>query len=316
MNSEKKTPATTGKKVTAGHDHGFTLRKSFTVLPWSLAAIATVAALVLGLVVIQQSNRPAVAAGEEAEITRPLTVHYEPAMAGEESLVEFVAEEIAPDYGVEIEAVGIADGVQANRSVAEGQIDATIFEHQWYMKQVAEGNDLDLSTTVEIYQWAFGLYSTRYDSVEDLPDGATVAVPTDLANQGQALWLLEREGFIGLDPDIEPRTAQLKDVVENPRRLDFTEIDLLSMARTLDSVDAALGYTNLFDAGKIGRDKGILFPDPPRTYAAWLIVGTEFKDTPETRKLVEVFSDPRFEEYLETTDNPLVAGVLTPVSEQ
>ncbi|MGM7669722.1 MetQ/NlpA family ABC transporter substrate-binding protein [Microbacterium sp. A93] len=316
MNPEKKAPATTGEHTTAGHDHGFTLRKSRSVLPWSLAAIATVVALALGLVVIQQSNRPAVAAGGEAEITRPLKVHYEPAMAGEESLVEFVAEEIAPDYGVEIEAVGIADAVQANRAVAEGQVDATIFEHQWYMKQVAEGNDFDLSTTVEIYQWAFGLYSTRYDAVEDLPDGATVAVPTDLANQGQALWLLEREGLIGLDSDIEPRTAQLKDVVENPRRFDFTEIDLLSMARTLDSVDAALGYTNIFDAGKIGRDQGILFPDPPRTYASWLIVGTDFKDTPETRKLVEVFSDPRFEEYLKTTDNPLVAGVLTPVSEQ
>ena len=166
-------------------------------------------------------------------------------------------------------------------------------------------------------EWA-DYYKANVEFFDDLgsPDGATVAVPTDLANQGQALWLLEREGLIGLDPDIEPRTAQLKDVVENPRRFDFTEIDLLSMARTLDSVDAALGYTNIFDADKIGRDKGILFPDPPRTYASWLIVGTEFKDTPETRKLVEVFSDPRFEEYLETTDNPLVAGVLTPVSEQ
>jgi D-methionine transport system substrate-binding protein len=302
-------------RTEAAHDHGFTLRKTGTALPWSIAAIATVIALALGVVVIQQSNRPAAAAGGgEAEITRPLRVHYEPAMAGEESLVKFAAEEIAPDYGVEIEAVGIADSVQANRAVAEGQVDGTIFEHQWYMKQVAEGNNFDLSTTIELYQWAFGLYSTRYDNVEELPDGATVAVPTDLANQGQALWLLEREGLIGLDPDIEPRTAKLKDVVENPHQFEFTEIDLLSMARTLDSVDAALGYTNIFDAGKIGRDKGILFPDPPRTYASWLIVGTEFKDTPETRKLVEIFSDPRFEEYLKTTEDPLVAGVLTPVS--
>lgn len=311
--SKKSTPA----RSEAVHDHGFTLRRTSNTLPWSLAVMATVVALALGLVVVQQSNRPAIASdGGEAEITRPLKVHFEPAMAGEESLVEFVADEIAPDYGVEIEAVGIANSVQANRAVHEGQVDATIFEHQWYMKQVAEGNGFDLSTTVEIYQWAFGLYSTRYDSVEELPDGATVAVPTDLANQGQALWLLEREGLIGLDAEIEPRTATLKDVVENPRGFELTEIDLLSMARTLDSVDAALGYTNIFDAGKIGRDKGILFPDPPRTYASWLIVGTQFKDTPETRKLVEIFSDPRFEEYLETTDNPLVAGVLTPVSEE
>ncbi|QCU79047.1 metal ABC transporter substrate-binding protein [Citricoccus sp. SGAir0253] len=300
----------------AEHAHGFTLRRQRAALPWSIAALATVIALVLGIVVIQQSNRPAVAASGAAtsEVTGPLRVHYEPAMAGEEKILDFVAEEIAPDHGVEIEAVGIEDSVQSNRAVAEGSIHATIFEHQWYMKQVADANGFELTPTIELYQWAFGLYSTRYDSVEELPDGATLAVPTDLANQGQALWLLDREGLITLDPDIEPRTAKLKDVVDNPRGFEFTEIDLLSMARTLDSVDVAIGYTNLFDAGKVGRDKGILFPDPPRTFASRLIVGTQFADTPETQKLIEVFSDPRLEEYLKTTDDPLVAGVLTPVS--
>lgn len=297
------------------HDHGFTLRRRTDRLPWAIATIASIVALVLGVVVLRGLSPAAASSSASGEVSRPLRVHYEPAMAGEERVLEYVANEIAPLHGVEIEPVAIEDSVQANRAVATGEVDATIFEHQWYMKQVADGNGFDLTPTTELYQWAFGLYSSRYQSLDEIPSGAVVAVPTDLANQGQALWLLQREGLIELDPAIEPRTARLKDVVANPRGFDFKEIDLLTMPRTLDSVDLAIGYTNLFDAGKVSRDKGILFPEPPRSFASRLVVATGAVDSAATRKLQEVFEDPKFKEYLEQTEDPLVAGVLTPVSE-
>jgi len=297
-----------------GHDHGFTLRKQSAALPWSIAAIATAAALVLALLLVQQQGQPSAAAASGA-VSSPVKVHFEPAMAGEEKILEYVAENIAPDYGIEIEAVGLQDPVQANRAVAEGQFHATIFEHQWYMKQSADANDLALTPTVELYQWGFGLYSTRYPSVDKLPQGAVLLIPNDAANQGQALWLLQREGLLKLDPKIEPRTAKIKDVVSNPHGFEIKEADLLAMPRMLDSVDVAIGYVSQFDAGKVGRDKGILFPAPPKTFASRLVIGTEFLETAESKKLIEVFFDPRLGEYLRTTDDPLVKEVLTPVSE-
>ena len=298
----------------SSHDHGFTLRKQSTVLPWGIAAIAAVVALVLGLLLVQQQSRPASAAAAGGEVTSPLKVHFEPAMAGEEKILKFVAEEIAPDYGVEIEAVGLQDPVQANRAVAEGQFHATIFEHQWYMQQSADASGVELTPTVELFQWGFGLYSTRYESVESLPRGAVLLLPNDAANQGQALWLLQREGLLELDPAVEPRTAKIRDVTGNPRGFTLKEADLLAMPRMLDSVDVAIGYVSQFDAGKIGRDKGILFPAAPKTFASRLVIGTEFKDSAESKKLIEIFSDPRLEEYLSTTEDPLVKDVLTPVS--
>ncbi|WP_404288821.1 MetQ/NlpA family ABC transporter substrate-binding protein [Glutamicibacter arilaitensis] len=295
-----------------GHDHGFTLRKNTTKLPWTIAVVAAIFALVLGALLVQQKSAPALALNETSKTS--FKVHFEPAMAGEEKILKFVAESIAPDYGVEIEPIGLQDPIQANRAVAEGQFDATIFEHEWYMQQSAEAAGVELTPTVELYQWGFGLYSTRYGSVEDLPTGSTLLLPNDVANQGQALWLLEREGLLGLDPDIEPRTAKMADVVDNPRGFELKEADLLAMPRMLDDVDAAIGYVSQFDAGKIDRDKGILFPEPPRTFASKLIFGTEFSKTPDAAKLIEVFSDPRLQEYLKNTDDPLVKGVLTPVS--
>ncbi|OUY06616.1 MetQ/NlpA family ABC transporter substrate-binding protein [Acinetobacter populi] len=243
-----------------------------------------------------------------------LKVHFEPAMAGEQRIIEFVSQNIAPDYGIKIEAVGLQDPVQANRAVNDGQYAGTIYQHQWWLKQVVDANDFKLTPTVEVFQWAFGIYSDRYKNFADLPNGATIIVPNDGANQGQALWLLQRIGAIGLNPAIEPRVAKLRDIQDNPKNFIFKELDLLSLPRVLDSVDAAIGYVLQFDAGKVPRSKGILFPPAPKTFASRLVVATEHLKNPQIIKLQQAFADPRLDEYLRTTNDPLVKNVLTPVS--
>lgn len=89
-----------------------------------------------------------------------LKIHYEPAMAGEQRIIEYINQHIAPDYGLKLEAVGVQDPVQADRAVAEGQYAGTIYQHQWWLKQVVDANGFALSTTVPVFQWAFGIYST------------------------------------------------------------------------------------------------------------------------------------------------------------
>lgn len=252
--------------------------------------------------------------GQQVVFGDTLKVHFEPAMAGEEKLIRYAAEKIAPDYGLKLEAVPLQDSVQANRAVAEGQYAATIHQHQWWLKQVVDANGFALTPSEPIFQWAFGVYSDRYKSVAELPRGAVVVVPNDGANQGQALWLLQRAGLIGLDGAVEPRTAKLRDIKDNPHGFEFKEMDLLSLPRVLDSVDAAVGYVLQFDAGKVPRSKGILFPPAPRTFASQLVIGTPYLGDPQIDKLKKVFADPRVAAYLKATEDPQVQGVLTPVS--
>lgn len=283
--------------------------KKKSKLPYILGAVVLVAVIAV-FAFSQKKDAPT----SESGFGEVLKVHYEPSMIGEKHLIEYANTHIAPDYGIQLEAVGVPDPVQSNRSVNDGEFAGTIYQHQWWLKQVSDANGFELTPTTEVFQWAFGIYSDRYKNISDIPKGATFAVPSDLANQGQALWLLQREGFITLDPSIEPRTAKLKDIKENPRGFKFIEIELLSMARALDSVDAAIGYVAQFDAGKIPRSKGLLFPAAPRTFASRLVVATKSQNDPAIQKLQQVFSDPRIEEYLKTTDNLNVQGVLTPVS--
>jgi D-methionine transport system substrate-binding protein len=276
--------------------------------PWIASAVVLVVVVAGAIAYVNHRANAAVQFGDT------LKVHYEPAMAGEQKLIEYVSEHVAPDYGIKLEAVGLQDPAQADAAVANGTYAGTIYQHQWWLKQVVDANGFKLTSTEPVFQWSFGLYSDRYKNIKDVPDGATFIVPNDGANQGQALWLLQREGLIGLDKQVEPRVAKLRDITDNPHHYVFKEIDLLSMPRVLDSVDVAIGYTSQFDAGKIPRSKGILFPPAPRTFASQLVIGTQYLDNPQIIKLQKAFADPRVRQYLETTDDPLVRGVLSPVS--
>ena len=284
----------------------FELKKKKT-WPWQVAIVAIVLIAGLGWYFTAQ-QRHSVTFGTT------LKVHFEPAMAGEQRLIEYVAQNIAPDYGIKLEAVGLQDPVQADRAVAEGQYAATLYQHQWWLKQVVDANKFELTSTLPVFQWAFGIYSDRYKTIADLPQGAEIVVPNDGANQGQALWLLQRIGLIGLDPAVEPRTAKLKDIKENPHKFNFKELDLLTMPRALNSVDAAIGYVSQFDAGKVSRDKGMLFPPAPQTFASQLVIGTPYLNDENIIKLKKAFADPRVQQWLKETTDPLVQGVLVPVS--
>ncbi|KAA8728759.1 MetQ/NlpA family ABC transporter substrate-binding protein [Ewingella americana] len=286
------------------HDFEIKKKKSW---PWPVAAIAVVVIAGLGWHFASQKSS-AVTFGTT------LKVHFEPAMAGEEHIIQYVGEHIAPDYGIKLEAVGLQDPVQSDRAVAEGQYAATVYQHQWWLKQVVDANKFQLTSALPIFQWAFGIYSDRYRSVSDLPNGALIVVPDDGANQGQALWLLQRIGLIGLDPAVEPRTAKLKDIKQNPHNFKFKELDLLTMPRVLNSVDAAIGYVSEFDAGKVPRDKGILFPPAPKTFASQLVIGTPYLNDENIVKLKKAFADPRLQQWLKETTDPLVKDVLVPVS--
>lgn len=285
----------------------FNLKKR-SKAPWIIGLVVLVLVVAGAIAYVNQR------ANARVQFGGTLKVHYEPAMAGEQKLIEYVGEHIAPDYGIKIEAVGLQDPAQADAAVANGTFAGTIYQHQWWLKQEVDANGFKLTATEPVFQWSFGLYSDRYASLKDVPDGATFIVPNDGANQGQALWLLQKQGLIGLDTSIEPRVARLRDIAQNPHHYVFKEIDLLSMPRVLDSVDVAIGYTSQFDAGKVPRSKGILFPPAPRTFASQLVVGTQFADDPQIVKLRKAFADPRVKQYLETTSDPLVKGILTPVS--
>lgn len=292
-------------------DRGFE-RRTRSRWPWYVGggAVLVIAALVTVFVVQGARSTPT----DGPHFGTDLQVAYLSTDAAQQALLEFVADEIAPDYGITVEAKGIGDPNQLHRAVSEGEIAGTIYAHAPWLAQSNAANGWTLEPTVPVFQWAYSVWSSQYESFDALPNGATIGILDDPANTAQALLLLANDGVIELDDAIDPANATLDDVVENPRDLQFKLIAFGSAARSLDDFDAIISYNFEFVAAGLPAEYKVYAPEAPLVFAAQLAISKPYLGEESIKHLIEAFSDPRIAEYLETTDDPAVQGQLTPVS--
>ncbi len=140
--------------------------------------------------------------------------------------------------GYELRWIVVNDIIQPNKLVDEHQADANSFQHEPYFDQFAA--DHGLKNIVRGFYTLFtpsGLYSRKYKSLAELPEGAVIGIPVDPANNGRALFMLSDHGLLTLREGVSVTHASTRDIVANPRKLRFREVDQLMLLRTLDSVD-------------------------------------------------------------------------------
>ena len=294
-------------QTTPADDLGFEIRKR-PKWPW-IAGGAVVVLAASALVVVPLLS-PTASANETKGAT--LVVATAEGNAAEQALVQFVADEVAPKYGITVIFKGLADSNTINRAVSEGEIAGTVYQHKLWLSQVLEANpDFEETAAAPVFRWGFGLWSDKYSSPEQIPDGATISLYSDPANEAQGLWVLERAGLITLDENIDKSKATQKDIVENPKNLSFTLLDFAAQSRALPDLDAAVGYTEYYLAAGIPIEKQIYAPAAPDEFAGQLTVGTKYLETDNIRNLIKAFQDPAVQEFLAT--DPRVAGILLPI---
>ena len=130
-------------------------------------------------------------------------------------IVEQAVEELE-DKGYTVEIVEFDDYVLPNTAVEEGELDANYFQHIAYLNTFNEENGTHLTYTAEIHLEPMGAFSNKYKSVDEIEDGATVAVPDDSSNETRALRVLEAAGLIEL---AEGDILKVTDIVSNPKNL-------------------------------------------------------------------------------------------------
>lgn len=165
-------------------------------------------------------------------------------VAGDDEVAvwEFVAEKAAKE-GITLEVTLFNDYVQPNVAVANGSLDLNAFQHIAYLESWNEENKENLQPLGYTYVSPLGVYSEKVESVEDLEDGATIAIPNDPTNGGRALLVLEQAGIIEVDDEagVLPTPA---DITKNDKNLKFEELDAAQVAAALPDVDAAIINTN------------------------------------------------------------------------
>ena len=249
-----------------------------------------------------------------SNFSNDFTIAFQASSASEQAFLEYLDTEIAPDYGVTIKGVGIEDGNQLDQATADGKYIANIYQHKHWLAQVTDSTGMKLSALGPVFQWSYSMYSSKWGSIDELPQGATIALLNDPANTAQALWILERAGKLTFKDGVDPWAATENDIATNPGGYQFTYMEYGAGPRTLDSVDAVIDYNMSFvDAGTPDSQR-IFAPDAPKEFAGQLVVGTEYVDDPQVEKLEKVFFDPRVQEYLADNDDPNLSGQLAPVS--
>ena len=150
-----------------------------------------------------------------------------------------VAKEILAKEGYTLEITEFDDYIMPNTAVEEGELDANYFQHITYMNGYNADNGTHLVSVGEIHYEPLGLYAGKTDSIDALPDGAQIAVPNDTTNEARALLLLEQEGLLTL-AEGAGINATVLDIVDNPKNLEFVELEAAQIPTRLADVDMAV----------------------------------------------------------------------------
>lgn len=242
-----------------------------------IAALATVAAF-------------SAQAADELNVAATAVPHAE--------ILEFVKPKLA-EQGVELNVKVFTDYVQPNIQVAEKRLDANFFQHQPYLDEFNKGKGTELVSVAGVHIEPFGAYSSKLKSLEELPDGANVVIPNDATNGGRALLLLAKQGLIELK-DPKNLTATALDIVKNPKKLKFRELEAPLLPRALDDVDLALINTNYAIEAKLNPTKDALFiEDADSPYTNIVAARKDRAEGADIAKLMKALHSAETKKFIE-----------------
>ena len=222
------------------------------------------------------------------------------------------AEPVLNEAGYTLKIVEYTDYVQPNLALEAGELDANYFQHGPYLEQFNEEQGTDLVSAGTIHYEPFGIYAGKTASLEELADGATVAVPNDTTNEARALLLLEAQGLLklkegaGLD-------ATRNDIEENPKNLEILEVEAAQIPLSLQDVDIAVINGNYaIDAGlKVSDALAVEASDSEAavTYGNVVAVKNGDENSDKTKALVEALKSDTVKEFIDET----YAGAVVPM---
>ena len=284
--------------------------KKFLTLALSLALTLSLAAC--GSSGSTEPSGSAPASGEEAE-TVTLKIAASPTPHAE------ILEQVKPilaKQGIDLVITTYSDYPIQNTVVDEGEEDANYFQHTPYLEQFNAENGTDLVSAGKIHYEPMGIYPGKTATLEDLPDGATIAVPNDATNEARALQLLAAQGLIEIDPEAG-LNATPKDITSNPKNLQIKELEAAMIPNTLEEYDLNVINSNYALQGGLNPAEDALVSedtnsDSAQTYANIVAVKAGHENDPAIVALVEALHSEEIQNFI----NETYSGSVVPIAYQ
>lgn len=215
---------------------------------------------------------------------------------------DMVKEALAPvlaSKGYTVTTKEFSDYIQPNKVLANGEIDANLFQHSQYLKKFSSDNNLNLTAVKTVPTLGLGIFSKNLNSLDELKDGAKIAIPNDASNLARALKVLKENGVIKLKDNVDETKATENDVAENPKNIKFTPIEGAQLARSIESVDAAAIPGNFAFASGFDYSKALAVEKASEDYKNVLVVRTEDLEKDLGKDLKEAVESKEFKNAIE-----------------
>ena len=273
----------------------------------SILSIVLAGVLAFGLVGCGTGSTGSTASGSSEDKVIKIGVSPKPHKEIVDAAVPLLEKE-----GYTVEITEFNDYVQPNTAVEEGSLDCNFFQHTPYLNEQNESRGLHLKSVAAIHLEPMGLYSNKITSLDELQDGATIAVPNDASNEARALKLLADNGLIKIK---DGELVTPADITENPKNLKFNELEAAAIPRAIDDVDAAVINGNYaieagFDVLKDAIIKEDKDSEAAKPYANIVVVKEGNENEEKIQALVKALTSDEVRDFINTEYNGSVIPVF------
>jgi D-methionine transport system substrate-binding protein len=207
---------------------------------------------------------------------------------------------VADKDGLKLQVVEFSDYIQPNAALVAGDLDANSYQHKPFLDLQVKDRGYKLASVGYTVNFPIGLYSKKVKSLNELKTGARFGIPNDPTNGGRVLLVLQEKGLIKLKPEAGLKATPL-DVIENPKKLRFVELEAAQLARSLDDLDAAAINTNFALPAGLNPGKDAIAQESANSpYVNVIVVREQDKDKPWVAKLVKAYHSDEVRNYIKT----------------
>ncbi|MDQ8031911.1 MAG: MetQ/NlpA family ABC transporter substrate-binding protein [Bordetella sp.] len=252
--------------------------------------------------------------------SEPLRIYVTPTPQGD--VLRYVQKLADQDgNGLKLRVIESSQGLDSNQLVLKGDVDANLIQHRpFFNSWIAahpEGRD-KLVNVATLLVNVFGLYSSKYKSLEDIPEGASFLVPNEQTNLPRALFILQNAGLIKLNHGSSDGSAAAvaideKSIVENPKKFKFIPTETRLRAKSLPDVEASFINGDIALTHDIDPASALALEDKQgNPYANVLTTRRELVGDPRIQLLVTYLTGDKVAAYI----NENYKGFIVPVQQR
>lgn len=225
---------------------------------------------------------------------------------------DYIADK-AEAEGIDLEIQTFSDYVAPNLALAEGELDLNAFQTISYFDEFVEEHNIDIVPIGSTVIAPMGLYSDKYESIDEIPEGSQIAMPNEATNMGRALLLLDEAGLITLSEDAG-LTGTAEDIIENPKNIEIMPMVSGHTPRAMPDVAGSVINNGIaVDAGLNPTEDPIAREsDTAKPYINLIAASAEEADNEAYQKIVEIYQQEDTADFIiEHTEGAQIPTVVT-----